>query len=141
MALSDILGQSIYIFDWLFTMPLKLISRTPPTSWDLMDTLVIQLQTLRTITNDHLVGLSTIGRLMAIFEDDRFMLSWWINFTKVESFMSKWLGLHKSTIDSKLLLVYKISSFTLMHTLSGSKDYYCNYSHRSLSVEDLSDGK
>ena len=45
LALSDILGQSIYIFDWLFTMPLKLISRTPPTSWDLMDALVIQLQT------------------------------------------------------------------------------------------------
>ena len=45
LALSDILGQSIYIFDWLFTMPLKLISRTPPTSWDLMGALAILLQT------------------------------------------------------------------------------------------------
>ncbi len=31
------------LFDWLFTMPVKLISRTPPTSWDLMDALVTQL--------------------------------------------------------------------------------------------------
>ncbi len=35
----------VSLFDWLFMMPLKLISRTPPTSWDLMGALVILLQT------------------------------------------------------------------------------------------------